>query len=82
MLEKIITIDRIEVLPESGHVQVRQRISVMETEGEGDEAITKELSYTFHRYVLEKDADLSGQPEQVRMIAEAAWGITPPGQEG
>lgn len=67
MLEKKTTIDRIEVLPESDHIQIRQRMSIMED--------GKELSYSFHRYVLEKDADLTGQPAQVRMVAEAAWGI-------
>jgi hypothetical protein len=67
MLEKKTTIDRIEVLPESGHIQIRQRISIME---DGNE-----LSYTFHRYVLEKGADLSSQPDKLKAVARAAWGI-------
>jgi hypothetical protein len=66
MLEKKTTIDRIEVLPESGHIQIRQRMSIIED--------GQELSYTFHRYVLEKGADLSGQPDNVKAVAQAAWG--------
>lgn len=69
MLEKIMTVDRIEVLPETKHVQVRQRITIYETEGED----RKELSFSFHRYVLEPGVDLTDQPENVRAIAEAAW---------
>jgi len=65
MLEKRIITERIEVLPESGHVQVRQRISILE-DGE-------ELSYTYHRYVLEKDVDIENQPDEVKRIALAAW---------
>jgi hypothetical protein len=65
MLEKTTTIDRIEVLPESGHIQIRQKISVLE-DGEL-------ISSAYHRYVLEKNSDLSGQPEEVKSIAEAAW---------
>jgi hypothetical protein len=66
MLEKKTTIDRIEVLPESGHIQIRQRLSIMED--------GKELSYTFHRYVLEKGADLGGQPDNVKAVAQSVWG--------
>jgi hypothetical protein len=67
MLDKITTVDRIEVLPESGHVQVRQRIAIVED--------GVEISSTFHRYVLESGADLAGQPEEVASVARAAWGI-------
>jgi hypothetical protein len=74
MLDKQTTIDRIEVLPESGHIQIRQKIAIIETEGEGEEAVSKEISYSYHRYVLEKDSDLSGQSAEVVAIAEAAWG--------
>lgn len=69
MLEKVTTVDRIEVLPNTGHVQVRQRITIYETEGEE----RKELSFSFHRYVIEPGSDLTGQPEEVKAIAEAAW---------
>lgn len=65
MLTKTTTVDRVEVLSASGHIQVRERISVLED--------GSEISATFHRYVLEKNADLTGQPDEVRSIAEAAW---------
>jgi len=82
MLTKRTTIDRIEVLPETGHIQVRQKIAVIESEDveTTDESgatlastVEHELSYSFHRYVLEPGSDLTGQPDEVRSIAEAAW---------
>lgn len=65
MLTKETKVDRVEVLPASGHIQVRERISVLED--------NVEISATFHRYVIEKNTDLTGQPAEVRQIAEAAW---------
>lgn len=67
MLDKQTTIDRIEVLPESGHVQVRQRIAIVED--------GVEISATYHRYVIEPNSGLEGQPEAVASVAKAAWGI-------
>lgn len=86
MLNKRMTIDRIEVLPETGVVQVRQKIAVIETEevktadGGGNVtlfSVEHELSFTYHRYVLSQGDDLEGQPDAVRAVAEAAWGIVP-----
>lgn len=65
MLTKEIVVDRIEVTA-SNAIQVRERISVLED--------GTELSFAYHRYVLEPSADLSGQPDQVKAIAIAAWG--------
>lgn len=65
MLEKNIIVDRIEVLPDTGHVQVRQRVSIVEDGAE--------ISSTYHRYVLSRGDDLSGQPAEVAAIAAAAW---------
>jgi hypothetical protein len=65
MMTKQATIDRIEVLPETGHIQIRQKIAIIED--------GKEISFYYHRYVLEKGADLSGQPDNVKAVAEAAW---------
>jgi hypothetical protein len=65
MLTKQTTIDRIEVLPETGHIQIRQKIAIIED--------GKEISFSYHRYVLEKGAGLSGQPDNVKAVAEAAW---------
>lgn len=66
------TTDRIEVLPETGHVQVRQLIELVDEEGN---VIGYPKEGRYHRYVLEQGADLSGQPEDVRAVAEAAWKI-------
>lgn len=65
MLTKQTAIDRIEVLPESGAIQIRQKITIIED--------GKEISFSYHRYVLEKGADLSRQPDNVIQIAKAAW---------
>jgi len=84
MLTKRTTIDRIEVLPETGHIQVRQKIAIIESEDveTTDESgvtivstVEHELSYSFHRYVLEPGSDLTGQPDEVRSIAEVAWTV-------
>lgn len=66
MLEETKTIDQIELKPETGHIQVRERIAIIK-DGE-------ELTFTFNRYVLEKYSDISNQPEQIQEIAKAFWG--------
>mgnify|MGYP000274048182 CR=1 FL=1 len=63
-LTKEIVIDKIEVL-ESGSIQVRQATRVLE-DGEV-------LSTSYHRHVLEKDADLTNEDPKVVAIATAAW---------
>ena len=63
-LAKEIVIDKIEVL-ESGAIQVRQATRVLE-DGEV-------LSTSYHRHVLEKDADLTNEDPRVVAIATAAW---------
>jgi hypothetical protein len=63
-LTKEIVIDKIEVL-ESGSIQVRQATRVLE-DGEV-------LSTSYHRHVLEKDADLTNEDPRVVAIATAAW---------
>jgi hypothetical protein len=72
VLSKVTKIDRIEVLPETGCIQIRQRISVLETDEEGN---STELSYSYHRYCLEKGSDLTDQPDEVKALAAAAWGL-------
>lgn len=79
MLTERTIVDRIEVLPESGAIQVRQRNQILRVEDVLDEegkvtgTTEEEVSYTFHRYVLEKGADLEGQPKDVIAIAETVW---------
>ena len=63
-LTKEVVIDKIEVL-ESGSIQVRQATRVLE-DGEV-------LSTSYHRHVLEKDADLSNEDPKVAAVATAAW---------
>jgi hypothetical protein len=63
-LVKEVVIDKIEVL-ESGAIQVRQATRVLE-----DDVV---LSTSYHRHVLEKDADLTNEDPKVAAIAAAAW---------
>ena len=63
-LEKVIIVDKIEVL-EMGQIQVRTATRVME-----DGAV---LSSSFHRHVLAPGDDLSDQDPLVVAIAEATW---------
>jgi predicted component of type VI protein secretion system len=63
-LIKKVVIDKIEVL-ESGSIQVRQATRVLED--------GKVLSTSYHRHVLEKDADLTNEDLKVAAIATAAW---------
>ena len=63
-LVKEVVIDKIEVL-ESGSIQVRQATRVLE-DGEV-------LSTSYHRHVLERDADLTNEDRKVVAIATAAW---------
>lgn len=64
MLEKVKVISKIEVV-ESGHVQVRESIRIMEN--------GQVLSESYHRYALAPNDSLEGQPAQVVAIAQAAW---------
>lgn len=64
MITKETVIDRIEAL-ESGHIQVREAIRVIE-----DGAV---ISQTFHRHVVDPGADLSAEDPKVAAIARAAW---------
>ena len=63
-LTKETVVDKIEVL-ESGSIQVRQATRVLE-DGEV-------LSTSYHRHVLENDADLTNEDPKVAAIATAAW---------
>jgi hypothetical protein len=63
-LTKEVVIDKIEVL-ESGSIQVRQATRVLE-----DDVV---LSTSYHRHVLERDADLTNEDPKVAAVATAAW---------
>jgi hypothetical protein len=61
-LEKVIAVDRIEVL-ENGCVQVRTKTSIVE---DGNQ-----ISNTFHRYVVVPGADYSTEDARVQAICAA-----------
>jgi hypothetical protein len=62
MLEKIIVVDRIEIV-ESGVVQVRTKTAIMED--------GKQISGTFHRHVVAPGDDYSGEDARVQAICAA-----------
>ena len=62
MLEKIVVVDRIEVI-ENGCVQVRTKTAIME---DGNQ-----ISGTFHRHVVAPGDDYSGEDARVQVICAA-----------
>jgi hypothetical protein len=59
MLEKVIIVDRIEVV-ENGSVQVRTKTAVMED--------SVQISSTFHRHVVAPGNDYSSEDAKVQAI--------------
>jgi len=73
-LAKVITEDKIEIVGDHKHVQVRTKTSVMED--------GVELSSGFHRHVLScstksgdtwGDTDISSESTEVQAICNAVW---------
>ena len=64
-LEKIIKIDKIEIVGDYKAVQVR-RATVITDDG-------VELSRSFNRYVFQCDADISGEDAEVQAVCNAVW---------
>ena len=64
MLEKLIIVDRIEVL-ENGCVQVRTKTAIMED--------GKQISGSFHRHVVAPGDDYSAEDARVQAICEATF---------
>ena len=64
-LEKIIKIDKIEVVGDYKAINIRQA-TVITDDG-------KEISRSFHRYVLNCDADISGEDAEVQAVCNAVW---------
>jgi hypothetical protein len=62
MLEKVTSVDRIEVV-ENGSVQVRTKISIME---DGNQ-----ISSVFHRHVIAPGTDYAGEDDRVQAICAA-----------
>ena len=61
-LEKVIVVDRIEVV-ENGIVQVRTKTAIMED--------GKQISGTFHRHIVAPGDDYSGEDARVQAICAA-----------
>ena len=57
--------DDYEVRGEFKSIQVRTKTSIME-DGE-------ELSYKYHRRVLQPDADISAESNELKALANALW---------
>ena len=57
--------DDYEVRGEYKHINVRTKTSIME-DGE-------ELSYKYHRRVLQPDADISSESDELKALANALW---------
>ena len=57
--------DDYEVRGEYKHINVRTKTSIME-DGE-------ELSYKYHRRVLQPDADISAESDELKALANALW---------
>ena len=64
-LSESIEYDKIEVVGQYKYVQVREA-TVIKKDG-------KELTRSFHRYVLNPDADVSKEPAEVKAVCDAVW---------
>ena len=60
MLEKVISVDLIEVV-ENGSIQVRTKTAILED--------GKQISGSFHRHVVAPGDDVSGEDAKVQAIA-------------
>lgn len=66
MLEKIVTIDKIEIL-EDGQIQVRRADKIMED--------GVEIAKTYHRHVLAPGDDTAAQDKRVVDVAGVVWTV-------
>ncbi len=64
-LTESIEYDKIEVVGQYKHVQVR-KATVIKKDG-------KELTRSFERYVLHPDSDISNEPAEVTAVCNAVW---------
>tara|TARA_R110000824_G_scaffold102593_1_gene244072 strand:- start:437 stop:688 length:252 start_codon:yes stop_codon:yes gene_type:complete len=64
-IEKTIEQDKIEVVGQYKAVQVREATVIIED--------GKELTRSFHRYVLHPDSDISGETAEIQSIANTVW---------
>tara|TARA_A100001391_G_C5035132_1_gene269392 strand:+ start:1043 stop:1297 length:255 start_codon:yes stop_codon:yes gene_type:complete len=64
-LTESIEYDKIEVIAPYKAVQVRKATVVKKDD--------VELARSFHRYVLQPDADISGEPAEITAVCNAVW---------
>lgn len=64
-LEKQTVTDKIEVIGQFSALQIRQANQILE-----DGVV---ISQSYHRYVLQPDADLTGQDDKIVAVATAVW---------
>ena len=64
-LAETIEYDKIEVVGQYKAVQVREATVIKKDD--------KELTRSFRRYVLQPDADISGEPAEVQAVCNAVW---------
>ena len=64
-LGKTTTDDKIEIVGDYKHLNIRTAIIVAED--------GTELSRSFHRRVITPDADVSGESAEIQSIAAAVW---------
>ena len=64
-LSESIEYDKIEVVGQYKAVQVRKATVIKKDD--------KELTRSFSRYVLNSDADISGEPSEVQAVCNAVW---------
>tara|TARA_R100000329_G_scaffold12053_1_gene13040 strand:- start:66 stop:320 length:255 start_codon:yes stop_codon:yes gene_type:complete len=64
-LSESIEYDKIEIVGPYKAVQVRKATVIKKD--------NKELTRSFFRYVLNSDADISGEPAEVQAVCNAVW---------
>ena len=64
-IEKTIIDDKIEIVSDYKHLNIRTATIVAEDR--------TELSRSFHRRVITPDMDVSGESAEIQRIAEAVW---------
>ena len=64
-LTETIEYDKIEIVGEYKNVSVRQATVIKKDD--------KELTRSFHRYVLTPDMDITNEPTEVQSICNVVW---------
>ena len=64
-LSESIEYDKIEIVGEYKHVQVR-KATVIKKDG-------KELTRSFERYVLDPESDITNEPTDIQTICNVVW---------